>query len=178
MSVKIEADAEIPFPRDVTFRVYRDELPRLVEFLPNVRRIEEKSRRREGALSYVENVWHGGGEIPAAARVMLNESMLSWTDHATWDDDAWACRWRIETHSFREAVSCSGENRFFEGAGGTRFEIRGTLDIDAGRVRGVPKLLAGSVNRSIADLLVKKITPNLIEVSRGLTRFLERRART
>ncbi len=172
--MELTADADLPFPRDVVFDAYRDKLVDLVDFLPNIRRIEVKSRKEDGDLVSLVNEWHGGGEIPAAARVVLSESMLSWTDYAEWDSKAYTCKWRIETHSFRDAVDCRGLNHFVDVDGKTRLEIRGTLTIDAKKVKGVPKLLSKSVSKTIEDFLVKKITPNLIEVSDGLRRYLER----
>lgn len=173
--MELSADATLPFPRDVVFRAYRDDLVQCVEFLPNIRRIEVESRTDAGPKTEIVNVWHGGGDIPAAARVVLSESMLSWTDYASWDEESWTCDWRIETHSFREAVDCRGRNRFVEVDGGTRLEIRGKLVIDASKVRGVPKLLSKSVSKTVEDLLVKKITPNLLSVSEGLRKMLEKR---
>lgn len=172
----LSADASLPFSRSVVFAAYRDHLVDLVEFLPNIRRIEIKSRKDDGDKTELVNEWHGGGEIPAAARAFLSESMLSWTDYASWSADDWTCAWRIETHSFTEAVHCAGKNRFAEVDGKTRLEIRGDLTIEASKIRAVPRLLAGRVATAVEDFLVKKITPNLLSVSDGLQKYLEARA--
>ncbi|MEB2313369.1 MAG: SRPBCC family protein [Sorangiineae bacterium] len=171
----LSADTTINFPLDLVFAAYRDELTSLVEFMPNIRRIEVKSREEEGSRVRLVNEWHGGGEMPAAARVVLSESMLSWTDYADWDSDDHSCTWRIATHSFKDAVDCHGKNRFVAVGDTTRLEIRGQLGIDASKVRAVPKLLQKSVGKTIEDFLVKKITPNLLDVSAGLARYLEKR---
>jgi hypothetical protein len=166
----------IPFPRERVYRAYRDELPGLVEFLPNVRAIEVKSRQEDGPRVELVNIWHGGGDIPAAVRTVLSESMLSWTDYASWDQDRWTCQWRIETHSFKEAVTCSGENSFIEiGGDRTRLEIRGQIAIDMKHVKAVPSFLAGSLGRTVEQFLVKQITGNMTSVSDGITRYLRAR---
>lgn len=174
--MKISADATLPFARPLVFSTYRDHLVDLVEFLPNIRNIEIKSRKDSGTRTELVNEWHGGGEIPAAARAVISESMLSWTDYASWNQDEWTCAWRIETHSFTEAVRCGGTNRFVEVGGETRLEIRGELDIDARNVKAVPRLLAKTVSKTVEDFLNKKITPNLLSVSDGLRKYLESRA--
>ncbi|MEZ4219787.1 MAG: SRPBCC family protein [Polyangiaceae bacterium] len=172
--MQLSADATLPFDRELVFRSYRDDLERLVDYLPNVRAIKVKSRDvGDGTVSFI-NEWHGGGEIPAAARVVLSESMLGWTDYATWNESDFSCEWRIETRSFTEAVRCQGRNRFLEVEGGTRLEIRGELEIDATKIKGVPRLLQGRVKQTVEDFLVKKITPNLLSVSDGLQRYLEK----
>src|SRR5512135_742878 len=111
----LSADARIAFPRSVVFATYRDHLVDLLPYLPNVRGIEVKSRADEGAIVRLVNEWRGGGEVPAAARAFLSESMLTWTDRATWNEGTFTCDWNIETHAFTEAVTCQGTNRFLEG---------------------------------------------------------------
>jgi hypothetical protein len=172
--MELRADASIPFPRPVVFAAYRDKLADLVPYLPNVRTIDIKSRKDDGTIVEFVNVWHGGGEIPAAARAFLSEKMLSWTDYASWNETEWTCDWRIETHAFTEAVTCKGKNRFFEDGDKTRLEIRGTIDIDSKKISGVPRLLSGKVSQVIEEFLVNKIRPNLIEVSDGVRQYLEK----
>lgn len=171
--MELAADAHLAFPRPVVFAAYRDKLVDLLPFLPNVRKIEVKSRTEEGGVVKFVNEWHGGGEIPAAARAFISEAMLTWTDRATWDESAWTCAWTIETHAFTEAVTCRGINTFREEGSGTKLEIRGTLAIDAKKIRGVPGLLAGKVGKAVEELLVNKIQPNLVETARGLGKYLE-----
>ena len=175
--MELRADAHIPFPRDVVFAAYRDDITKVLAYLPNVRSIEVKSEKKDGDVVELVNIWHGGGEIPAAARAVLSESMLSWTDYAKWDASKLRCDWRIETHAFTEAVTCQGFNVFLEeGPGKTLLEIRGRIEIDAKKIRGVPGFLAGKVGRTVEDFLGGKIQPNLVETAKGLTKYLEQRA--
>ena len=174
--MELRADAHIPFPRDVVFAAYRDDITKVLPYLPNVRNIEVKSEKKDGDVVELVNIWHGGGEIPAAARAVLSESMLSWTDYAKWDAGKLRCDWRIETHAFTEAVTCQGFNVFLEdGPGKTLLEIRGKIEIDAKKIRGVPGFLAGKVGRTVEDFLGGKIQPNLVETAKGLTKYLEQR---
>jgi len=174
--MELDADGFVPFPRPLVFATNRDHLIELARFLPNVRRIEVRSRDEDGDVVRLVNVWHGGGEIPAAARAVLSESMLSWTDHATWDPREWVCRWRTETHAFTEAVDCAGTTTFVEKDGGTLLRVRGELRIDAKRVRGVPGFLATKLGRVAEETLAGKIRPNLVEIAKGLRKYLEGKA--
>ena len=171
--MQIVADARIPFPRALVFATYRDKLAELVPFLTNVRRIEVKSRTDEGPIVRLHNVWHGGGEIPAAARAFLSEAMLSWDDHAIWNETDSTCAWRIATHAFAEAVHCEGRNVFVDAGDATVLQIRGELSIDARKIAGVPRLLAGTVSGTVEDVLAKRIPPNLVQTADGVRRFLE-----
>jgi hypothetical protein len=171
----ISADTRIPFPRPLVFATYRDRLPELVPHLPNVRGIAVKSRRDDGDLTHVVNVWTGGGEIPSAVRAFVSEAMLNWDDVATWNGATHTCAWAVRTHAFTEAVTCRGVNEFIADGDATILKIRGELTIDSGRLAGVPRLLAGTVSRNVEELLVKKIAPNLIQVSDGLGQYLAAR---
>ncbi len=177
-AMELHADAHIPFPRDVVFAAYRDDIAKLLRFLPNVRSIEVKSRKDSGAIAEIINEWRGGGEIPAAARAVISEAMLSWTDYATWDAEKMRCEWRTETHAMTEAVDCKGHNVFLEdGPGKTLVQIRGKLVIDGKKIRGVPGFLSGTVGRTVEEFLGGKIQPNLVETAKGVTLYLEERAK-
>jgi len=176
-AMELRADARVPFERTLVFRTYRDHLRDLLPYLPDVRGIEVRERRDDGLRTQVLNVWRGGGEIPAAARSVLSETMLSWNDHAAWDETDWSCAWRIETHAFTEAVRCSGSNRFVaDGENRARIEIRGTLEIDARKLPGVPRLLAGTVAKVIEGMLLARVGPNLVAVSEGVSTYLRAKA--
>jgi hypothetical protein len=134
------------------------------------------SRAEEGPIVRLVNIWSGGGDIPAAVRSILSPDMLKWTDYATWDSDRWTCEWTIESHSFKEAVRCSGTNRFIEiDPDRTRLEIRGELQIDMKKVKVVPGFLASTLGRTVEQFMVKQITTNLTTVSGALAKHLERR---
>jgi hypothetical protein len=175
--MELRADARLAFPRPVVFAAYRDKITEMLPYLPNVRRIEVKERKEDAGVVTLHNVWHGGGEIPAAARAFLSEAMLSWDDTAKWKESDFTCHWVITTHAFTEAVKCEGWNRFYEDGAGTNLEIRGTLEIDARKVKGVPGFLANKVGKAVEEFLSHKIQPNLVEVTLGLRQYLEANAK-
>jgi hypothetical protein len=177
--MELRADARIAFPREVVFAAYRDEIDKLLPYLPNVRSIDVKSRSEEGSTIRLVNEWHGGGEIPAALRAILGDSMLSWMDYAAWNADTLRCDWRTETRAFTEAIRCAGHNLFAEdGPGKTRLEIRGTIDVDGKKIRGVPGFLAGRVGHSLEEFLGGRIQSNVVETAKGLAAYLDKRAGT
>ncbi|NEQ24868.1 MAG: hypothetical protein F6K28_38385 [Microcoleus sp. SIO2G3] len=167
------ANTYIPFPRPLVYATYRDKLVFLVPYLPNVRQIEIISRLEEGNIIHFVNEWHGGGEIPAVARAVLNEAMLSWTDIATWNEFEYTAEWYIKTHAFTEAVRCAGVHCFKEADNGTLIETRGELVIDTKHIKGIPQILAGTVGQTVEDFLSKNIRPNIIQVSDSVHRYLE-----
>ncbi len=153
----VKSSVYLPFPRLLVYETYRDKLVELVPFLSNVRQIEVKSRREENGLIHFVNVWHGGGEVPALARAILSESMLSWTDYATWNNARFTTNWRTETHAFTEAVFCAGKNCFLEEGKGTRIECLGELIIDPNKISGFPSFLTGKVAETVEDFWGRKL---------------------
>jgi len=170
--VKLAVESTLAFSRELVFKTYRDRLVELVPFLPNIRSIERTSRQDEPPVSRIVNVWRGGGDIPSVARAFLSERMLSWTDYAVWDETRWTCQWRMEAHSFKEAVKAEGINRFQEKGTGCTLVIDGELGID-GRKLPIPRFLAGTAAPAIEKFLMSMIRPNLTEVAKGVARFLE-----
>jgi hypothetical protein len=176
--MEIRTDVTLPFPRERVFVTYRDRLPELLPYLPNIRGLEVRTREDRAGEVHLVNAWQGGGEIPSAARAVIRESMLSWTDHATWRAGDFVCAWRTEVHAFPGALQSSGTNRFVELAEGrTRIEFRGDLICDASRVPGVPRLLARGLNGTIEKLFVGKIAENLTAVGQGIGKLLTQDAR-
>jgi hypothetical protein len=170
--MRLSVDLQIPFPRDLVYATYRDNLVDLLPYMPDVRNAAIKSHRQEGESIYTVCEWQGGGEIPVAARAILNETMLSWTEYDRWDGTEFLLEWRIETHAFTEAVSCQGKNRFIADGQHTIVESRGELAIDANQIKGVPSFLASGIANVVEDFLGKKIEPNLRQIGIGVSKYL------
>lgn len=171
--MKVEADAHIDFPRDLVFRTYRDRLPELVPYLPNVKQITVESREEEGEVVRLVNRWVAAGEIPKVARSVIKPEMLIWLDHATWHQDEWYCDWRIEHATFARQVHCQGRNQYREEGDRTLIEIRGELSVDAARIPGIPRMLAGTITPVIERFIVQTIRPNLVSTADGVGAFLQ-----
>ena len=174
--MELVADAVIPYPRPQVFATYRDCLAELAPYLPNIRAIKVVSRTERGDETDLVNEWTGGGDIPAVARSVLSETMLTWTDYATRFESDFRVEWRTDIHAFPGAVKSAGKNRYVVVPEGTRLEIRGHFTIDAAKVPGVPRLLAKSVGATIEKVMVAQIAKNTIETARGLAKLMTKQA--
>lgn len=174
--MRLEADARIAFPRETVYSAYRDRLPELVPYLPNVRAIRVERRDDypgEGRAELV-NVWEAQAEVPKLLQSFVKPDALGWVDRAEWNGPLWTCDWRIEPRVFTDNVRCWGKNTYREvGPEETVLEIRGELEVDPSGIPGVPKMLAGKVAPSVERFVVNLIRPNLLSVAEGLERFLE-----
>jgi hypothetical protein len=50
--------------------------------------------------------------------------------------------------------------------------VRGSLDIDARKIPGVPGFFAGSVGRLAEAFLIEKVQANLLETARAMAKYL------
>lgn len=170
--MELVVDVDIRGPRERVFVAYRDRLTELLEFLPNIRRIAIVSREeRDGEVRLV-NEWLGGGDIPAAVRGVVKESMLAWTDRATWRAGAFTVDWTTEVHAFPGAIQSAGQNRFVEKGDRTQLQIRGRLDADTSKVPGIPKLVARGINGAVEKFFVAKVRENARDVGKGIEKLL------
>lgn len=171
--MQIELDSVLPYPREVVFAAYRDDITAFVEHLSNVRSIEVLSREEEGPIVRLHNRWHGETELPDALSARLEERFLSWDDHAVWDADALTCSFTIEPRSFRKTVRCTGRCDFIAlDDNRTRLDMTGELSIEFDSVRGIPSFLAGSIGRTAEAFLIRQLTTNLEGVGRAIDAYL------
>ncbi len=78
--IKISVDSQVSFSRSLVYATYRDKLMELGPYLPNVRSLQLKSRQEADRQVRLVLEWHGGGDIPAAARALLSEELFTWTE--------------------------------------------------------------------------------------------------
>lgn len=170
--MRIDVDARVPFDRELVFKTYRDNLPELVPYLPNVKSIEVLERKDEGPTSTLKNLWTAKGEIPKIAQGFLKPEMLSWYDFATWNQGSFSNEWRIQMRVMEKVVDCRGANTFEAEGSGTVLHIRGELNLNLKEVPGVPRFLAGTAGPAVEKFVVGLLKPNLVEVSKGIEQYL------
>jgi hypothetical protein len=173
--MQINVPSTIPFARQDVFRAYRDDLTSLVQYLPNISKIEIASREEpEDGIVKLENHWYAEAKIPKVGQAFIKQDMLKWIDYAHWNLNDWTCDWRIETFFMREAVSCSGKNYFkVQSDDSTGLTITGDLTLNMKAVPGVPRLLAGAVKPQLEKFIVALITPNFHTINEGIVSFLK-----
>lgn len=177
--MKIYVEDIIHFPLDTVFSTYRDNLPELSSYLPNIDAItqEEREELEDGSVKLL-NVWKASPtEIPKIVRPFIDPNAISWKDYAHWDHANLTCEWRMELSIFSDHISVKGLNRFEpKGEDAVKFIINGELSVDAKKIPGVPRLLAGRIGPAIEKFVITLITPNLKGVNRGLEKLIRDRA--
>lgn len=174
--MKIHAESRVHHPLETVYLAYRDELPLMAPYIPDVREIVVSKREVSPGRVNLLNIWHADREVPKVAQTFVKPEMLMWEDYAEWDDAARHANWTLVIPAFRNQVRCSGRNAMFaDGPNATRVVLTGELEIEAHKVPGVPKLLARRMAPKIEAFIVSLVTPNLRRVNASLEQYLDER---
>lgn len=171
---KISVTDKVSYPRELVFETFREDLDELDTYLPDIESITTEDRDDiDENTTKIVRVWKAKDEdIPKMARKFIKPEMLCWTDTATWHEDEWTCDWEIELGFLPDAITSRGTNRYIDKGDSVEIIIDGTLEVDANKIPGVPRMLAGRVGKAVEQFVVKMITPNLKEVNRGMEKYL------
>lgn len=172
--MQIFSESTIHHPIARVYPAYRDRLPEIAAYMPDIREIRVMEREELPGGLRLLNLWIPSRQPPRAVAGFIKPEWLQWEDHAVWSDAETAVDWRIALPGLPDRVRCSGRNAFSEaGPGQTRVRLTGDLRIDAERFPGVPTLLARRAAPAIERFIVDLITPNLSRVNQSLEAWLD-----
>ena len=172
--MKINSESRIHHPLEQVYACYRDNLPQIAPYTPDIREIIVNAREELAAGPKIHNIWVADRDIPKIAQSILRPEMLRWDDFAEWDDAAKHVDWRLNIPAFPDQVRCSGRNAFFaDGPNATRVILTGDLQINMKKMPGVPRILAGRIAPKLESFIVMLITPNLEKVNQSIERYLD-----
>ena len=106
--MEINASSLIRHPRSRVYQAYRDELDRIIAYIPNIQAVNVLSRTDAPGRVSLHNEWIGRSEIPKGAQGLLKPEMLRWDDYAEWDEARQEVQWNLKIRVFTDRVRCSG----------------------------------------------------------------------
>jgi len=171
--MRAEVSVNIAFSRERVFRAYRDELPKLVGGLENVKEISVTSRTEDASVVKLASLWRANAEVPSMAKRFVPE-WIEWDDYADWNESTFTVAYRTQSRLYPAALDSRGGISFHEIASGTSMDVRGELNFDASKVPGVPRLLVRTANPLIERFLVGQIKPNFLGIAKSLEQYLSR----
>lgn len=174
--MEIRSETRLHHPVDAVFAAYRDRMPEVAAFVPDVKAIRVVERTERDGEVVLHNEWTSDREIPALVRKFIQPEHLRWDDHAVWNTQTRVCTWRIATRAFTDAVHCTGTTSLFDDENETRVILQGDLQIDLKQIPGVPGFLTGRMTPQIERFIVALITPNLEKTNAAIGRFLDGQA--
>lgn len=172
--MKILSESRIAYPREQVYLAYRDQLPQIAAFIPDIKEIKVHSREETSTGVKLHNEWISDREVPAMVAKIIKPEHLRWDDYADWNDEGSHVDWVIKTRAFTEAVTCSGRNSIVaEGDDATLVRLTGNLEINVKEIPGVPSFLGKRLAPQIEKFIVSLITPNLEQVNKSIQRYLD-----
>ena len=170
--MKINSESRINHPQSDVYLAYRDRLPEVASYIPDIKEIRVESREQTAAGIKLHNLWIADREIPRMVQGFVKPHMLRWNDYADWNDAGAYCDWRLQIPAFPNNVTCSGRNSFYADGDSTRVVLTGELEINP-NFPGIPRMVARRLAPQIERFIVMLITPNLERVNQSLGAFLD-----
>ena len=173
--MQINSESHIAHPLADVYEAYRDQLPKIAEYIPDIKEIRVQSREKSSDGVTIHNLWVAERDLPRMIKGVVKPEMMQWDDFAEWNDAENYVAWRLVIPAFKKQVQCEGRNSFFADGDGTRVVLTGELHIKLENVPGVPKFMAKKLAPKIEEFIVNLITPNLKQVNTSLGQYLDER---
>ena len=164
----------IAAPRDQVYKIVRDDLAKVVSFLPNIKKVTALEYTKMGEnRTHIVNHWFAHANMPSLVEKFVKEELFSWKDTAVWKNDEFIVEYSIESVLAKEIYEAKGVNFFKETSDGqTELTITCDVQIHADKIPGIPKLVSRQIVPAIEKVLEKMLEPNLTSLGKGLKAYL------
>jgi hypothetical protein len=171
--MKLEHTDTINAPLDKVYSLVKNELPKVVPYLPNIRDIKVLERKPSDGRDFILNQWFAEANIPSLAKRFVNEDLFSWKDSAYWDDAQHRVDYEIEPFFAKGIYEAKGVNIFREAKDKTRLTLMCEVHIYPDRIPGIPKFIAKQIHPILEQMIEKMLIPNLTSLGKGLREYLQ-----
>ena len=163
-------------PIEDVYTLVRDDLEKIVPYLPNVDKIEVKKHAPvDEDNTEVINHWYGKVEMPSLLKKFLLPEIFSWKDVAHWNNKSKSVEYKLQSFLANDLFDAKGKNTFVDlGNGKTKLEINCMVKIYPDKVPGIPRLLANKMKPMIESLLEKLVAPNMTSLGKGLKEYYQK----
>ncbi len=173
--MRLEVESYVDRPAEEIYPLVRDNLDKIVPYMPDVEKIEvlKRERRPDGRLEILNQWYSKPPELPSLVKKFLKPEFFSWKDYALWNDETQSVDYRLEPVIGSSLFEGKGTNYFIAEGDKTKIRITCDINIYPEKLPGVPKFLASKVRPTIEQLIKKMLEPNLSSLADGLNRYFE-----
>jgi len=177
--MKFKRVSSIPHHIDNVWTAMRDELPKLVPLLEDIDSIEIESHEKGPDVHKVVSTWTATPQFSRTITKHMDSDILTWTDHAEWNENRLECLWNVKHHNFGDFVRCSGVTKFEQvGRNETKITFTGSFDWDEDNYQGGVEKLVGGIGFVLLEFLIKDLVPkNFSNTLDALNKYLRRHRR-
>ncbi|MEE8410712.1 MAG: SRPBCC family protein [Myxococcota bacterium] len=163
----IENEDRIDHPLDLVYPLVRDDLPKLLPYLPDVEELVQISYERTSETRVtIVNEWRAKAAVPKMVAKFLPPDVFRWTDSALWKDVEHRVEYRLEGFGYE----VDGNNSFTADGDGTVLKITATVTIHPEKFK-IPRLLFKKVFPAVEGAVKRAVQPNLTALARGLQSY-------
>jgi hypothetical protein len=161
-------------PLEVIYDLVKNDLTKIVPYLPNVEKIEVMESNSSEGKTNIINKWYAKADMPRALKKFVKPEIFSWKDTAIWNDEAREVKYSLESFLANDLFDADGHNIFKSiNENETELIINCSVKIYPEKVPGVPRLLARTISPVIEGLVEKLIGPNLSSLGTGINDYLK-----
>jgi len=134
-AMQFKTVAIVKHPLETVWDVMQNKLPEIAEWVDDIEEIKACERGlSDSGDEIVIHEWKAAPPLPDFVKSWVQPDMLTWTDSAVWKQESKSCHWVIESHYFRDKMSCSGITSYQPALGGKgcRLNFEGTLKWNPG----------------------------------------------
>lgn len=170
--MEFEITDVIAYPLAVVFPTFRDKVVEMSAFYPNIETVRIERREAKGDEIHQVATWLAKAQLPGPFEKLVPPTSRRWRDDAVWHNAEHYVSWRIEPAMFAEATTLSGETRFSGSSEVTRVTMKGRLDIDPRKIKGVPAIVAKRLVPMIEKFVSATIKKNFTTGNRHTENYL------
>jgi hypothetical protein len=177
--MRFEVHEDTRYPRSTVFAAHRDHVEDIVRFLPDVEKVELRSRARHAGGREEQTHWWTGSTqaLPALLRPVVPPALLQWKQTTLWDPHTWTARWSIEVPGSAQAIVAEGTNTYVEEKGRCRIDVQGDFEFHPERVPQLSKIPASAIPM-VEKAVVSIIVPMIERTGGAVAKWLEERGGT
>ena len=170
--MKIEHTDTINAPLEKVYKLVKEDLPKIVQYLPNIREIKVLETSKVDGRDFVINQWFAEANIPSFAKKFVHENLFSWKDSAYWDDSQHRVDYEIEPFFAKGIYEAKGTNYFRAADDKMRLTLTCEVHIYPEKIPGIPKFVAKQMHPMLEQMIEKMLVPNLTSLGKGLKEYL------
>jgi hypothetical protein len=163
----------VKHPIEMVWSTMQRDLAAIASSVPDIDTVTPlSSHHNESGHLMVVNVWKAKPPLPDFLVKLVQPDMLTWTDSAVWEEAQRCCHWQIQSHYFKEKMTCTGSTSFEPAMGGRgcRLTFEGLLHWQAD---ALPMKMAGTlVTQGIESFMGSLIPANFRKLAEAVERHI------
>ncbi len=167
-----ENSMKIALPTELVYKTLRDDIYKLVIYIPNVEKIELLDRKETDDKVYLTNKWYGKEVLPSFISQFIKTDDIAWMERAEWLNNENKSIWDYEPFIFKEYINAHGENTYSPDGEYTVITFNGDVSINFKDYPFIPMTFRDIINHELSQYLLMLIKSNFVSLVKGLEEYI------